>query len=324
MKPPISSEPSIADIEAADRRIAPFIHRTPVLTCRTIDERSGARIFFKCENFQKGGAFKIRGACNTLFSLDDESLRRGVVTHSSGNHAAALALAARWRKTRAYVVMPETAPAVKKAAVASYGAEITLCPPTLADREAFTADIIARTGAVLVHPYNDVRIITGQATAALELCRSVEDLDVMMAPVGGGGLVSGTALAVAAVSPMTDVIAAEPAGADDAFRSLAAGRLILMQNPQTIADGLRTSLGDLTFPIIRRYVKAVVTVDEDEIVAAMRLVWERMKIIVEPSAAVPVAALLKPETHLAGKRVGVILSGGNVNLADLPFAAKPV
>jgi len=317
--------PTIVEIRRAAERIRPYLHRTPVLTSSALDHMSGARLSFKCENFQKAGAFKARGATNAVFSLSDEEAARGVATHSSGNYAAALALAARWRGIQAHVVMPETAPEVKRRAVAGYGATIYPCKPTLAAREEALAEVIAQTGAVFLHSYNDYRVIAGQGTAALELCEEVPDLDVVLVPVGGGGLSSGTALAVRGISPGTRVIGAEPAGADDAFRSLQAGRLIPSVAPRTIADGLLTSLGDLTFPIIRDYVAQIVTVSEDEIIVAMRHIWERMKIIVEPSAAVPLAAVLAGRSDLPGKRVGIILSGGNVDLDRPPWqSAQPV
>jgi len=313
------NEPTIKEIKEASERIRPFVHRTPILTCNTLNQMCQAEIFFKCENFQKVGAFKIRGATNAVFSLGDEEASRGVATHSSGNHAAALALAASWRGIKAYVVMPENAPEVKRNAVADYGAEIIFCRPTLKDREQGLATVVDRTGATFIHPYNDYRVISGQGTAALELCEEVPDLDLVMTPVGGGGLLSGTAIATTAVSPRTSVIAAEPEGADDAYRSFHAGRIIPSHNPDTIADGLLTSLGDLTFPIIRRYVKEIVTVSEEGIIRAMRSIWERMKIVVEPSAAVPLGALLSKRTEVPGKRIGIILSGGNVDLANLPW-----
>jgi len=315
----LDPRPDIDAIRAAARRIAPHAHRTPVLTCGALDRMAGAELFFKCENFQKVGAFKFRGACNAVFSLGAEDARRGVATHSSGNHAAALSLAARERGIPAHIVMPRTAPPVKRAAVAGYGGRIVLCEPTLAAREEGARRVLEETGAVFVHPYNDHRIIAGQGTAALELLEDVPDLDVVMAPVGGGGLLSGTALAVAALAPRARVVAAEPAGADDAYRSLEEGRIIPSVNPQTIADGLLTSLGDRTFPIIRDLVHSIVTVDDEAIVHAMRQVWERMKIVIEPSAAVPVAALLARRLDAAGGRVGVILSGGNVQLESLPW-----
>jgi threonine dehydratase len=313
-------EIKLEDIRQAHKRISPFIHRTPVLTCRAINDMCGATLFFKCENFQKVGAFKIRGACNAVFSLSDGEARQGVATHSSGNHAAALALAARWRGIRAYVVMPENAPDVKRKAVAGYGGQIIFCEPTLQAREENLAEVVDRTGAAFVHPYNDDRVISGQGTAALELCEEVADLDVVMTPVGGGGLLSGTAIAVSSLSAKIDVIGAEPERADDAHRSFLAGRIIPVQNPDTVADGLRTSLGDLTFPVIRRYVKEIMTVSEEGIIEAMRLVWERMKIIIEPSAAVPLGALLIKGKDLSGKRVGIILTGGNVDLDRLPWS----
>ena len=311
--------PTITDIRQAAERIRPHAHRTPVMTCRSLDQRVGAQVFMKCENLQKVGAFKFRGACNAVFSLSPDEAARGVATHSSGNHAQALALAARMRGIPAYIVMPRNAPAVKQAAVAGYGGIITLCEPTLAARESTLAEVVAATGAEVVHPYNDVRVIAGQGTAALELLADVPDLDVIMAPVGGGGLLSGTAIAARAVAPQIRVIAAEPAGADDAFRSLAARHIIPSVQPQTIADGLLTSLGDLTFPIIRTHVEQIVTVSEAAIVAAMKFVWERAKLVVEPSGVVPIAALWEEAIDLRGLRVGVILSGGNVGLEHLPW-----
>jgi threonine dehydratase len=312
--------PSIADIQAAAERIRPYAHRTPVMTSAYFDRLLAANVFFKCENFQRVGAFKFRGACNAVFSLPEGAIPRGVATHSSGNHAQALALAARLRGMRAFIVMPRNAPKVKRQAVADYGAEIIPCEPTVADREATTERVVAETGATLVHPYNDPRIIAGQGTAALELLEEVWPLDLLLAPVGGGGLISGTAIAAAAISPHTRVIAAEPAGADDAYRSLQGGEIVPSVNPQTIADGLRTSLGDLTFAAIRRHVSQIVTVSEEGIVMAMRQVWERMKIVIEPSAAVPLAALLENKIDVRGQRIGVILSGGNVDLDNLPFS----
>ncbi|TAM44765.1 MAG: pyridoxal-phosphate dependent enzyme [Acidobacteria bacterium] len=305
---------------AAAQRIRPYAHRTPVLTCSGLDAMTGAVLFFKCENFQRVGAFKFRGAANAVFSLSDEEARRGVATHSSGNHAAALALAARLRGVSAHVVMPRTARTVKRAAVAGYGARIVLCEPTLAAREATLADVVADTGATVVHPYNDARVIAGQGTAALELVGEVPSLDVVLAPVGGGGLLSGTAIAVAGASPGTRVVGAEPAAADDAFRSLREGRIVPAVAPATIADGLLTSLGTLTFAVIRECVAEIVTVSEDAIVAAMRHTWERMKIVIEPSSAVPLGAMLEGKLPAAGRRIGVIVSGGNVDLADLPWS----
>lgn len=310
---------TIADVRSAAERIRPYAHRTPVMTCQSLNDRVGAQVFMKCENLQKVGAFKFRGACNAVFSLSESEARRGVATHSSGNHAQALALAARMRGIPAYIVMPSNAPAVKRAAVAGYGGIITLCEPTLAARESTLAQVVAETGAEIVHPYNDARVIAGQGTAALELLEEVPDLDVIMAPVGGGGLLSGTAIAAKALSPAIRVIAGEPAGADDAFRSLAAGQIVPSIKPQTIADGLLTSLGDLTFPIIRAHVEQIATVSEEAIIAAMKFVWERAKLVVEPSGVVPLAVLWEDVVDLRGLRVGVIVSGGNVDLDHLPW-----
>lgn len=312
--------PTITEIRQAAERIRPHAHRTPVITCASLDLHVGAQVFLKCENLQKVGAFKFRGACNAVFSLPDSAAAPGVATHSSGNHAQALALAARLRGIPAFIVMPDTAPAVKKAAVASYGGKITFCRPTLEDRESTLARVAAETGATVVHPYNNHKVIAGQGTAALELSQDIPDLDVILAPVGGGGLLSGTAIAAKGLSPSIRVIGAEPEGADDAFRSLAAGRIVPSVKPQTIADGLLTSLGDLTFPIIQKNVEQIVTVSEAGIVAAMKFVWERAKIIIEPSSAVPVAALWEHKIDQTGLRVGVILSGGNVDLDRLPWA----
>ena len=309
--------PDFDDVRAAAERIAPHANRTPVLTSRAVDARAGARVFFKCENMQRAGAFKFRGACNAVLSLDDAQARNGVATHSSGNHAAALALAARIRGIPAHIVMPSTAPAVKRAAVETYGGLVVECEPTLAAREEGLAGVVARTGAHVVHPYDDARIIAGQGTAALELLAAVPDLDLVLAPIGGGGLVCGTAITVAAIRPDARVVAVEPAAADDAYRSFHSGRIVPSEDPRTVCDGLRTSLGELTFEVLRTRVSDVVTVEEDAIVAAMRFVWERMKIVIEPSSAVPVAAVL--DGLVAGNRIGVVLSGGNVDLGALPF-----
>ena len=311
---------TLSDIRQAAELINPLIHRTPVLTSETLNRKSGAQLFFKCENFQRAGAFKMRGAANAVLSLSDTDRVKGVATHSSGNHGQALAKAAQSVGIPAYIVMPRTAPEVKKRAVAEYGAEIIFCEPTLQAREDTLNQVIDRTGATFVHPYNNEQVITGQATAALELIEDTVDLDVVMAPVGGGGLLSGTALSTHYLLPQAEVIAGEPVGADDAYRSLQAGRIIPSEQPDTIADGLLTSLGDKTFPIIQEYVKEIITVSDEEIVSAMRLIWERMKIIIEPSCAVPLAALLKRSDNFSGKRVGIILTGGNVDLASLPFA----
>jgi threonine dehydratase len=304
------------DIAQACKRLAPRVHRTPVMTSKTLDARSGAAVFLKCENFQRVGAFKFRGAMNALLQLGDSQKAAGVVTHSSGNHAQALALAGQLLGVPVTIVMPHTAPAVKRAATEGYGARIVLCEPTLEAREAAVAAEIRAHGLTLVHPYNDWNVIVGQATAVCELLEQAGPLDVVITPVGGGGLLSGTALAVKGLSPETRVIGAEPANADDAFRSLEAGSIQPSNNPRTIADGLRTSLGDKTFAVISRYVDAIVTATEAEIVAATRFVWERVKIVVEPSSAVAVAPLLadKPGRLFGGLRVGVILSGGNVDV----------
>lgn len=311
--------PDLAAIRAAHERIRPFIHRTPVATCRTLDRLVDAELFCKCENLQRVGAFKDRGATNAVQSLDAETARRGVATHSSGNHAQALALAARTRGIPAYVVMPRTAPLVKKAAVAGYGAEIIPCEPTLAAREETLARVVAETGAHVVHPYDDPRVIAGQGTAAIELLEDAGPLDAVITPVGGGGLLSGTAIAVAALAPATRVFGAEPAGADDAARSLAAGRVIPQTDPRTICDGLLTSLSERTFAAIRTHVVAIVTVSDDAVREAMRLVLERMKLVVEPSAVVGLAALLEARQAVAGRRLGLVFSGGNVDLGLRPW-----
>lgn len=311
----------MADLQAAAERISPYVHRTPVFTCSTFDQWCDAELYFKCENLQKVGAFKIRGATNAVFSLSDAEAARGVATHSSGNHAAALALAARLRGIAAHVVMPENAPAVKRAAVVGYGARVYPCAPTLAAREARLTEVVCQTGAAVVHPYNDYGVIAGQATATMELLDAFPNLDVVMTPVGGGGLLSGAALAAHYASPRTRVIAAEPERADDAYRSLQAGRIIPLEHTDTVADGLRTSLGDLTFSIIQQHVTAIVRVSEDAIISTTRLVWERMKLIVEPSGVLPLAALLSHAIDLRGQRIGIIFSGGNVDLANLPWRA---
>jgi len=311
--------PTFPDIEKAHERIRSYIHHTPVMTSKSINEIMGADLFFKCENLQKVGAFKFRGACNSVFSLSDEEAKNGVCTHSSGNHAAALALAARMRGVPAYIVMPENAPEIKKKAVAGYGAQITFCEPTQAARESTLKLLAQQTGATEIHPYNYFNVIFGQGTAAKELIEEIGDLDVVMAPVGGGGLLSGTALSTRALLPKARVIAAEPAGADDAFRSFYSKTLYPSITPKTIADGLLTSLGSLTFPIVLANVDQIATVSEESIVAAMRMIWERMKIIIEPSSAVPLAAILENKVDVKGQRVGIILSGGNVDLGKLPF-----
>jgi threonine dehydratase len=314
--------PSLAEIRQAAVRIKPYAHRTPVLTCMSLERLVDAQLFFKCENFQKVGAFKFRGACNTVFSLTESEAQCGVATHSSGNHGAAVALAAQLRGIPAHIVMPRNAPEVKRAAVAGYGGRIVWCEPTQEARETTLARVVQETGATFIHPYNDPRVIAGQGTVALELLEDVPGLDVLVAPVGGGGLTSGTALSAAALSPTTRVIAAEPAGADDAYRSLQSGVIVPSIHPNTIADGLRTSLGELTFAILRRHVERIVTVSEEAIISAMRHIWERMKLVIEPSAAVPVAAVLSQQIDLRGQRVGIILSGGNVDLETLPWTTQ--
>jgi threonine dehydratase len=311
--------PTLTDIRQAAERIRPYAHRTPVFTNASLNQQVGARVFLKCENFQKVGAFKFRGACNAVYSLSDADAARGVCTHSSGNHAAALALAAKLRGIPAYIVMPDNAPSVKKNAVAGYGGLITFCAPTLEARESTLDRIRIETGATVVHPYNDERVITGQGTAALELLEDVPDLDVIIAPVGGGGLLSGTSIAATETKKGIRVIAGEPEMADDAFRSMLAGEIIPSQNPKTIADGLLTSLGSLTFPIIQQRVEQIVTVSEAGIIESIKYVWERAKIIIEPSSAVAVGVLWEKKIDLRRLKVGIILSGGNVDLEKLPF-----
>jgi threonine dehydratase len=311
--------PDLADIRIAADRLAPHIHRTPVVTCASLDRWAGRELHLKCEHLQRTGAFKFRGATNAVLLLPAHRAALGVAAHSSGNHAGALAAAARARAIPAHLVMPEDAPAVKRAAVESYGGHVTTCAATLADRERVLAEVVARTGATEVHPYDDARVIAGAGTAALELLEAVDGLDAVIAPVGGGGLLSGTAIAVKALRPTTKVFGAEPTGADDAARSLDSGRIVPSAAPDTIADGLLTSLSPRTFAALRRHVDGIVTVGDDETIAAMRLVWERAKLVVEPSAAVAVAAARRLGGE--GRRIGVLLSGGNVDLDRLPFNA---
>jgi threonine dehydratase len=311
--------PTFTDVEKAHRLIEKQIHRTPVLTSESINQILGGQFYFKCENFQKVGAFKFRGASNAVLNLSEEAARKGVATHSSGNHAAALALAARMRGITAHVVMPSNSPEIKKKAVAGYGASITFCEPTLEARENTLREVIADTGATEIHPYHNFNVIAGQGTAAKELIEDSPALDVLLCPVGGGGLLAGTALSAKYLSPYTQVIACEPAGADDAFRSFYGNQLYPSIQPKTIADGLLTSLGEMNFQIIKEKVDAVVTVSESAIIEAMQMIWERMKIIVEPSSAVPLAAVLEGKVVVAGKKTGIILSGGNVDLGKLPF-----
>jgi threonine dehydratase len=314
--------PTLIDIKQAAERIKPYAHRTPVLTNESLNKQVGAQVYLKCENMQKVGAFKFRGACNAVYSLSDEEAKLGVCTHSSGNHAQALALAARMRGIPAYIVMPNNAPQVKKDAVAGYGGLITFCEPTLEARESTLERIKLNTGANVVHPYDDARVIAGQGTAVMELLQDVPNLDVIITPVGGGGLLSGTALAAIEIKTGIRVIAGEPAMADDAYRSLQAGKIIPSVNPKTIADGLLTSLGALTFPMIRERVEQIVTVSEQGIIDSMKFIWERAKIVIEPSAAVAVAVLWERKIDLTGLKIGVILSGGNVDLNKLPWQSK--
>lgn len=316
-------KPDFNQILKAAERIKPYAHRTPVLTSESLNRLTETQVMMKCENLQKVGAFKFRGATNAVYALSEAEAARGVATHSSGNHAQALALAARLRNIPAYIVMPDNAPAVKKSAVKDYGGRITFCEPNQQAREATLARIIAETGAIMIHPYDNALVIVGQGTAALELLEDHLDLDAIIAPVGGGGLLSGTALAATGISPGVRVIGAEPEMADDAYRSLQAGKIIPSLNPQTIADGLLTSLGELTFPIIRDHVEQIVTVSEQAIIKAMRLIWERTKLIIEPSAAVAVGLLLEKKIALSGLKAGIILSGGNVDLDNLPWQSHP-
>jgi threonine dehydratase len=311
-----------AAILAAHERIRPHIHRTPVLTSSLLDAASGASLFFKCENFQKVGAFKARGATNAVFALDEASAQRGVATHSSGNHAAALSRAASLRGITAHIVMPSNAPKVKVRAVEGYGGRIVFCEPNQRAREAACARVIEETGATLIHPFENEHVIAGQGTAAVELMEDVPDLDFVLCPVGGGGLLCGTAVAVKAMRPGTKVIATEPAGADDAAESFQQGKLVYQEKKNTIADGLLANVGATNFALMQRHVDDVVTVSEEAIVAAMRGLWETMKIVVEPSAAVPYAAVLEERLELRGKRVGLIVTGGNVDLDALPWMAK--
>jgi threonine dehydratase len=310
---------TLQNIQQAAERIKPYAHRTPVLTNESLDQRVGAQVHLKCENLQKVGAFKFRGACNAVYSLSDDEAARGVCTHSSGNHAQALALAAHMRGIPAYIVMPNNAPQVKKDAVAGYGGQITYCEPTLEARESTLERIRLETGANFVHPYNDERVISGQGTATLELLDTVPNLDAVITPVGGGGLLSGTSIAAKGLNPHIRIIAAEPEMADDAFRSMQAGGIIPSTNPKTIADGLLSSLGEINFPIIQQNVEQIVTVSEQGIIASMKFIWERAKIIIEPSAAVAVAVLWEKKIDLSGLQVGIILSGGNVDLDKLPW-----
>jgi threonine dehydratase len=311
--------PSLKEIHAAVKRIAPYVHNTPVQTSTTIDNMLKATVYFKCENFQRGGAFKLRGATNAILQLTEDERARGVITHSSGNFAAALALAANTLNTKAYIVMPTNAPSVKRDAVAGYGAQIIDCEPSLKSREATMRAHQKKRGAIFIHPSNDMNVILGNSTAVMELAKDTEQLDVVIAPVGGGGLLAGTALAVNHLHYYIETIGAEPFGADDAYLSLKTGKIQPSINPKTIADGLRTQLGDQNFPIIRKFVSKIIRVEEKEIIEAMKFIWERMKIVIEPSSAVAVAALFRNSSEFKNRKVGVILSGGNVDLKNLPF-----
>lgn len=311
--------PSLSDIRSAHSRIKPFIHRTPVLSSQLLNSMFECSMYFKCENFQRAGAFKFRGATNAVLCLSEDEKRRGVVTHSSGNHAAALTLAARMNGVKAHIVMPETAPVVKKNAVAGYGGQITFCKPTLESREGTTKTIMEETGATLVHPYDNFNVICGQGTSALELLEEKNDLEIVIAPVGGGGLLSGTSTTVKGINNRIKVIAAEPLNASDAFKSFSKGEIVPSVNPLTIADGLLTSLSDLTFAIIRKNVDAIYTASEESIIECMLLVWERMKIVIEPSSATVLAIIKENPEVFRGKKIGLIFSGGNVDFRKLPF-----
>jgi len=311
--------PNLEDIKSAAELIKPYIKKTSVLNSSAINSICGSEISFKCENFQKTGAFKIRGAVNAVLNLNKKEIKRGVATHSSGNHAAALALSAKYLNVKAFVVMPENAPEIKKKAVKGYGAEIILSESTLKSREETLKKLISKTGASFIHPYNDYNVISGQGTVALEFLEEKEDFDIIMVPIGGGGLASGTAISVKNINPKIKLIGAEPLLADDAYNSFHTGKLFPSLNSNTIADGLKTSLGDKTFPIIRAYFDEIIRVDEVRIIEAMRMIWERMKIIIEPSSAVPLGAILGNKEMFKDKSIGIILSGGNVGLDMLPF-----
>jgi len=315
----VHSIPNKSDIENAHKRISKYIHFTPILSSELLNNEFDAKLYFKCENFQKAGSFKSRGAVNAILSLPKSKIEKGVATHSSGNFAQALARAANILGVPSYIVMPDNAPEVKVEAVRGYGGEITFCKPTLIDREETLDIVVERTKTAIIHPYDDYDIIAGQGTAALELCDQVADLDVILCPVGGGGLISGTALSASYFGNNISVIACEPLGADDAYHSMKAGKIIPSVRPNTIADGLLTSLGERNFPIIQQYVDEIVTVAEESIVAAMRLIYERMKIVIEPSSAVPMAAIIEKKVDIEGKNIGIIISGGNVDLARIPF-----
>ncbi len=312
--------PTLEDMLVAHERIKPHIHRTPVLTSSFLNELTGAELFFKCENFQKAGAFKVRGASNAVFGLDEETAKAGVATHSSGNHALSLSYAAGRRGIPCHVVMPRTAPQAKKDAVRGYGGIITECEPSTSSREAVFAEVEARTGAEFVHPYNDPRVIAGQGTCSKELMEQTDGLDAVVAPIGGGGMVSGTCLTLSNLAPEVKIFAAEPEQADDAARSFRAGHIIADDAPETVADGLKVPLKELTWHFVSNHVTDILTASEQEIVDAMRLIWARMKIVMEPSSAVPMATILKNRDVFAGKRVGIIITDGNVDLGKLPWS----
>ena len=311
--------PTYEDVEQAHQRVAPYIHKTPVLTSTYFNDLTGAELFFKCENFQKAGAFKVRGACNAVFGLSDELASKGVATHSSGNHALSLSYAAGRRGIPVTVVMPRTAPEAKKAAVRGYGGTIVECEPSTSSREETFAKVVASSGADFVHPYNDPRVIAGQATCSKELLTQVDALDAVIAPIGGGGMISGTCLTLSNTAPGVKIYAAEPLNADDAARSFRAGHIIADDAPQTIADGLKVPLKELTWHFVSNHVTDILTATEEEIIDAMKLTWQRMKIVIEPSCAVPLATIIKNRDLFAGKRVGVIITGGNVDLDRLPW-----
>lgn len=314
--------PTIEDIQISHEAIAPYIHRTPILTSQSINEIAGAELYFKCENFQKIGAFKMRGATCAALGLTEEERAKGLATHSSGNHAQAVALSAKNLGTKAYIVMPSNAPEIKKQATASYGAEITFCEPTLKARETTLAKVVERTGATFIHPFDNYNVIAGQASCAKEIIEDCPILDALVAPVGGGGLMSGTALSARYFSPMTKIYGAEPEIVNDAYRSFKSGEMQQNTRIDTIADGLRTNLSEKTFSIIQSHLTDIFTVTDEEIIAAMRIIWERLKIVIEPSCAVPLAAILKHPEPFSKKRVGLILTGGNVDLNKLPFTNK--
>ena len=311
--------PTYEDVKEAHKRIKPYIHRTPVLTSSYFNELTGAELFFKCENFQKAGAFKVRGASNAVFGLSDEKAKIGVATHSSGNHALSLSYAAGRRGIPCTVVMPRTAPQAKKDAVMGYGGKIVECEPSTSSREAVFAEVVAESGAEFVHPYNDPRVIAGQGTCSRELMHQVEELDAVIAPIGGGGMISGTCCTLSKIAPWVEIYAAEPEQADDAYRSFKAGHIIADDAPDTIADGLKVPLKELTWHFVSNYVTDILTASEQEIIDAMKLTWQRMKIVMEPSCAVPLATILKNKEIFAGKRVGVIVTGGNVDMNKLPW-----